>query len=76
MTTQITEGNRSDISTVYAYYTVPTERYGNGSLIMCDAWSVFNGYYELGKEREFIAEIEVKNPGKYSSFHIAWVDSN
>ena len=78
MTLQITESARSDISTVYAYFLILDEskRYPNGQYMMCDSWSLFNSDYAYGKEREFIAEIEAKNPGKYSSYHIGWSDCN
>lgn len=74
----ITEAHRDSISTVYAYFVNPVAQQGfpNGRLILCDWWSCFNGDYTRGKEREFIAKIEAKNPGLYASYHIGWSDCN
>lgn len=77
----ITESTRSDISTVYAYFTQeaydslpdPGEGpYGKLQKRKCDYWSCFNGSYNVGKEREFIAKVESENPGKYERYHIGW----
>ena len=72
----ITEAHRDSISTVYAYFANPADRYPNGYLKLCDWWSCFTGDYTRGKEREFIATIEEKSPGLYSSYHIGWSDCN
>ena len=73
---KISESTRSDISTVYAYFTNPTEKHGNGSLKMCDHWSIFSHDYPNDGERDFIAKLDSENPGKYSSYHIGWSDCN
>lgn len=72
----ITEAHRNSISTVCAYFITPTVNSPNGQVCIGDWWSCFNGDYTVGKEREFIAEIEAKNPGLYTSYHIGWSDSN
>ena len=41
-----------------------------------DHFSSFSNHYKVGEEREFIAEHNEKNPGKYIKFIIAWSDSN
>lgn len=73
---KISEDKPNDISTVYAYFTTPTEKYPSGHMKICNNWSVFNNDYKWGKEREFIAALDVANPGKYSHYHIAWCDCN
>ncbi len=57
----------NDISTVYAYPV------GGGNPAF---WSCFSNHYECRKEREFIEMIEAENPGKYSSYLIAWDNCN
>lgn len=75
MTLNITESPKSDISTVLAYYVTPGT-HANGSPKFCDTWTDFNSDYKPGTAREFIAEIEAKNPGKYSRYHISWSNCN
>ena len=78
---KITESTKSDISTVYAYFTEEAYKalpdpgfgmYGQRQKPKCDYWSCFNGTYRVGHEREFIEKIERENPGKYSQYHIGW----
>lgn len=76
MSLKITEDKRSDISTVIAYYANPTEKWPNGQFKVCETWSCFWGQYSLNQEREFIKELEDKNPGVYSHFHISWSRCN
>ena len=71
----ITESKRSDISTVYAYLTVP-EEYPAGYPKLCDSFSCFNDTYERDAEREFIKQLDAEHPGRYSHYHIGWVDCN
>lgn len=68
---RITESAGSDISTVYAYLTVP-DVHPSGGPKFCDVFSCFNGTYQRGKEREFITQLNTDNPGKYSHYHIGW----
>ena len=81
----IIEGPASDISTVFAYYTQETYDalpdpgvgpYGALQKPKCDFWSAMGDSYKLGHERQFIAEIEALNPGKYGSYRISWSDCN
>lgn len=85
MTKQITETQRSDISTVIAYYTpaaieaLPDPgvgRYGQIKKRICATFSCFNGDYKVGSEREFIAELEAKEGKLYTAYHISWCDCN
>jgi hypothetical protein len=71
----ITEEKRSDISTVYAYLVV-TEVTEFGQDKHSDRFSCFNGDYQVTKEREFIAELNAKNPGRYHSYCIMWDSCN
>lgn len=73
---KITESPRSDISTVYGYFVTPTEKYPNGAWKICKSWSCFNGDYDVGYERSFIAEMEAELPGIFESYHIGWSDCN
>lgn len=79
---KITVSVKSDISTVYAYFTqeyldsMPERGYGPYGKIekrRCDSWSCFNGDYKRGQEREFIETVASE---KYSSYHISWVNCN
>jgi hypothetical protein len=72
----ITEARKDDISTVYAYYANPTEKYPNGQLIRARSWTEFNHDYKRDQEREFIKELHEKNPGVYSYYHIAYDNCN
>lgn len=64
----------NDISTVYAHLVEPIahEHY----IQKTDSFSCFSGHYEVRKEREFIADLIEKNPGKYNKFVIGWSDCN
>jgi len=64
----------SAISEVYAYYTAE-EKAAHGK--HCERWTEFGhrpetAPYRTGKEREFIAQVEAENPGKFASYLIAW----
>jgi hypothetical protein len=67
-----------DISTIYAYYT-PEEKAMHGK--HCEHWTNFgqrdhNYPYITGKERDFIADVERRNPGLFSYYLISWSNSN
>lgn len=77
---KITEATKDDISTIYAYLTVPEDRgmgtYGPLPRKMCDVWTEFNNHYPRNGERKFIAEIDRMNPGKYIAYHIGYDNCN
>lgn len=73
---KITEGKRSDISTVNAFFTTPTERWGCGQMKLCDSFTCFSNDYKVGNEREFIEALDAANPGKYREYNIYWSDCN
>ncbi len=78
ITEAFNRGGYSDISTVYAYYTVDQMRI-HGKF--CENWTAFGhrpetAPYVTGEEREFIAKIEAENPGKFASYLISWAGSN
>ncbi len=79
---KISESSKSDISTVYAYYTqtaydaLPDPGmgpYGKLQKPKCKHWSCFNGTYQVGKEREFIESIA---SDEFSHYHISWENCN
>ena len=65
------------ISTVYAHLVEPVvnERFA-GYTKKVEHFSSFSNHYKSQNEREFIAELIEKNPGKYNKFTIVWNDSN
>ena len=65
----------NDISTVFAYLVEPIE-IRDGYIKKCDTFSCFSGHYQVRDERAFIEKLIQESDGKYSSFHIAWTDSN
>ena len=82
MEKKISEGQKSDISTVIAYYTpeyydsLPDPGngpYGKIEKRKCDSWSCFWGHYNRGEEREFIKSIDCD---KYEWFRISWSNCN
>jgi hypothetical protein len=65
------------ISSIYPHLAVPIENDKfKGYTRKTDHFSSFSNHYKVGEEREFIAELIEKNPGKYIKFIIAWSDSN
>jgi hypothetical protein len=71
----ITEGSKSDISTIYAYLNTP-ELYPSGKQKLCESFSAFNNYYSIGSERDFITKLNQEFPNKFSHYHIGWNDAS
>lgn len=74
------EENRSttrynDISTVYAWLVEPVP-VNDIYTKKTDVFSCFSDHYRVGQERDFIKDLDEKNPGKYTRYVIAWSDSN
>jgi hypothetical protein len=66
----------NDISTVYAWLIDPivTENERGTFTKKSDTFSCFSNDYKVGKEREFIYELN--KTGKYTRYVITWSDSN
>ena len=74
---EITESKRDsgDMSTVFAFFRVPIQKFSNSRIKWCDSWSSFDLNYDRGAEYAFIEKINAANSGKYSHYHIGWYDS-
>jgi hypothetical protein len=74
------DSQKNDISTVFATLVKeeppPPGSHPRAQPNRCDVFSCFNGQYELGNERKFIAELEAKNPGRYARYSITYSDCN
>lgn len=71
---------KNDISTVFATLVTeeppPPGSHPHARPHRCDVFSCFSRDYEIGNEREFIAALEKKMPGRYAHFTITWSNCN
>lgn len=74
------EVKKNDISNVYAQLVTPIPPKDTSNPLVqptkVHCFSCFNNHYNRGEEREFIEELDAKNPGLYESYSICYFGSN